>query len=193
MPLLGVYESFLKHGDILGYLYPLDPDFYIPKRIGPITYLTIYLYMKYPSAKLESDFYLRPFDKTLWVVVISSLFLGTMLVVFLNIFSKNERYCLAENIFSVSGIFCNQSNEEGNETNSLKIVLLMMNILGFVIVNSFGAVITAFLSVKIPIIPFNNLEEFGKDGGYILQLYRRGDLHKFLEVHDYGTERYREL
>ena len=60
----------------------------------------------------------------------------------------------------------------------------MFNIIGLVLVNSFGAVITSFLSVDYPEVPFRNLEEFIKNGQYKLLLLNNGVIHAYLEVCD---------
>lgn len=68
------------------------------------------------------------------------------------------------------------------ENTSLRILSLGMSILGMVIINSFGAVITAFLAIQIVEIPFTNLEEFLENGKYKLGVDGQDFLYTYLKV-----------
>lgn len=124
-------------------------------------------YIKYPKGKLQQDYYLRPFEKDLWLAIFLTLTSGTALILASNI--KSKKKSLVDNIFLVFEILCNQSGNQDTDT-FMKIILLAMSITGIIIVNSFNSVITAFLAVEIPQIPFTNLDQFLQNGQYHLAI-----------------------
>ena len=154
-------------------------DYSRHKTMGPIGSDMSYWFIKKPKTALRKDFYLQPFEKYLQFVIVGCLILGTGFVVLEALINKKK----FENakLFLVFEIFCNQSNEDA-ENVSLRIAFLMFNIIGLVLVNSFGAVITSYLFADNPEIPFHNLEEFMQNGQYKLLFYNNSVVHTYLEV-----------
>lgn len=159
--------------DVILAPYLWDSDLYKFEIIGPMFLRNVDWYIKYPKTYLRSDYYLQPFQRNLWFIILFHLLFGTGLIILESIVNKKFGIGL---IFTAFEIFCNQSNE-GRDYTSLKIILLMMNIIGFVIVNAFGAVITAFLSVEIMKTPFSDLEGFVKNGQYISSFWKKKETH----------------
>lgn len=87
-----------------------------------------------------------------------------------------------DNLFLVFEIFCNQSGNAEMENISLRILCLGINILGLVLIISFGAAITAFLAVQIVEIPFTNLDEFFENGKYKLSIDSPNFVSSYLKV-----------
>lgn len=68
--------------------------------------------------------------------------------------------------------FCNQSGCHDLKNIHLRIVIITLRIVALLIIPAYGAVITSYLAVQIPRIPFSNLDEFIEDKGYVLAMYR---------------------
>lgn len=83
---------------------------------------------------------------------------------------KLKKRCFVDNLFFVFEFFCNQNGNEVMENIFIRIVALGMSIIGLVLVNSFGAVITAYLAVEIPKIPFIDFDQFVENGQYQLAM-----------------------
>lgn len=162
------YDALRNYADAVGLPTFWDVRGVINRKnyIGPIFESKYNWFIRQPKASLRPDYYLQPFEKELWMVIIIFLIIGSGLVVFATYISKTFE---TENLFLVFEIFCNQSNENTDQF-SLKIMFLLFNIIGLVIVSSFGAVITSFLSVEIPKIPFKDLDGFIRNGQYKLNL-----------------------
>lgn len=130
-------------------------------------------YIKYPESKLKSDYYLGPFEIDFWLAIIFSIMLQTISIIVV-------KYCLKKivdveegNILSANmcvGIetLCNQSGSDGPKNLSFRIIDISLRFLAIFSMNSYGAVIISFLTLKFPIIPFSNLNEFFEVNEYRL-------------------------
>lgn len=131
---------------------------------------------------MRSDFYLQPFEEELWRAIALIFAIGSILTLLVEKFLKSKNRSLVDNVFLVFELFCSQTGNEEMETISLRIVGLSMGIIGMVIVNSFGAVITSFIAVHNFEIPFTNLDQFLENGQYKLMTDDLDFMYNYLKV-----------
>lgn len=82
--------------------------------------------------------------------------------------TEHKDRCFVDNLFAIFECLCSQDGGEDFKKISSRIVSIFMRFLAIMVIGSFGAVITSYLAVEIPEIPFKNLEEFDRHGRYQL-------------------------
>lgn len=117
---------------------------------------------------LQADYYLRPFEKDFWFVCFASIVLaGSILSVLIRVVLKEEdERGLVDQIFIGLETICNQCGNDQIKTIPLRTLSFSLRISSFIVLGSFGAVVTSYLTVKIPLIPFTNRDEFIRNGKY---------------------------
>lgn len=83
---------------------------------------------------------------------------------------RGKKGSVIDSIFLISETFCNQSGNDEMENLYMKILCILSRLAAVIIIASFGAVISSFVSVETFKIPFTNVEEFFKNGQYKILL-----------------------
>lgn len=134
------------------------------------SYFRINWYIKHPQLELQPDYFLRPFDIKLWSILISTVIIGSILLIFSLV--KNRTVFLIDDAFISFESFCNQNGSDDVKNISSRIICIALRMTSMVLTLSFGAVITSFFSAQIPKVPFSDLQEFFQNGEYKLEIYR---------------------
>lgn len=96
---------------------------------------------------------------------------------------KHEKASGIDLAFAGLDLFCNQNGCEEFNNFNFKILLITFRIVALLILPAYGAVVTSYLAVQIPKIPFRNLDEFiTENKGYVLALYRSRFVKYYFEV-----------
>ena len=126
-------------------------------------------YIKYPSFNLRPDFYLQPFERSVWCVILMFIIIGTIFVSLKRHYVTDvEKRSITDDAFLVLEYLCNQNGGNETETTALRILGLTCFLLSFVVLAVFGAVVTSYVSVKIFDVPFVDFQTFKQNGKYRL-------------------------
>ena len=128
------------------------------------------MHIKYPRGNLRSDYYLQPFDSYTWFALITSIITGTFFILIIQKKNPQRQRNSVDNLFLTFETICNQSGNDKMENISLRMICIALRMVAFIITAHFGAVITSFLAVEIPRIPFKNLEGLIVNNEYKLAL-----------------------
>jgi hypothetical protein len=114
---------------------------------------------------LKSDLYLSSFELTFWLAVIFSVAIGTTVIIFLKMVLQKyteETKGTASLTYLYFGLeaMCNQSSGAELKNVSFRIASFSLRIISILSIAAYGAVITSFLTIKIPKEPFSNASEF---------------------------------
>lgn len=143
-------------------------------------------YIKHPETKLRSDYYLQPFDRNLWLAFIFSVIVVNIFIVIVVqnfVDEKHNGRGLIDDLLIGLETFCNQNGISFDYKNiSLKILYMLLRNISYIALVSFGAVITSFLAVEIPKIPFQTVDEFVQNGKYQLLVLNASYVHLYLLV-----------
>ena len=147
------------------------PYFGIPYRACDSTFLlllcSVNWYIKHPGTKLRPDFYIPPFRDTFWLAIISSVLIGSILVVIIRrLAPKQEKRHITDDIFIGLEYLCNQCGNDEIKNSSLRIASLFLRLIFVIAMASFGAVVTSYLAVKTPEVSFVDLQSFLQNGKY---------------------------
>lgn len=136
-------------------------------------------YIKYPEIKVRANYYIQPFHPYLWACILCTITFGCFWSVLIKKILKNdENVSLIDFAFLAFESFCNQFGfGKDFKKYSLRILNFTFKLTALIIVPAYGGDLTSYLAIKLPKIPFNNLEEFVKNGRYIL-LYHKGHFLK---------------
>lgn len=150
-------------------------------------YCRINWFIKYPHTKQKADYYLEPFHENLWICILLSIIFGGLISMLIkkleeNMFEKKERASMVDLAFLGLETFCNQMGYENLNDIKFKIVSITLQITALFMIPAFGAEITSYLTVAVPQIPFNNLDEFIANGEYIMMVREGSFLRYDLEV-----------
>lgn len=130
-----------------------------------------FIFIKYPSTILRPDYFLQPFDLNIWVGILFLIITGNILILisqFMNY--RDEERTLTDDIFLIIESLCNQSGNDKIKSIFMRIMSIGSRMVAIIFMGAFSAVITSFLTVEIPQIPFSNLEEFVENGRFKLIL-----------------------
>lgn len=94
----------------------------------------------------------------------------------------HEKTTLVEIAFVGLDPFCNQNGYGDFKSISFRIICFSLRIMAVFIMFSYNAVIVSYLAIKIPLIPFRNLEGFSKDGRYLLSIPDQSFMHVYFKV-----------
>lgn len=121
---------------------------------------------------MQPNYFLQPFEIDFWLAVIFSLVIGTSFILIIQFIWRKYvgevKNPIISNLFIGFEILCNQKGSKDEENVSFRIVKLMFRIIAIFLTASYGADIISFLAIKIPEIPFTNLDEFFKINDYHL-------------------------
>lgn len=116
---------------------------------------------------MSSDYFVRPFEVHVWLAIfVSIVIFGSILLAIANMIDKSDRRSLVDDIFIGFESISNQSGNDNVEKISCRIICISLRAASLFVLGSLGAVITSFLTVEIPQVPFTNLEEFSANGQY---------------------------
>lgn len=96
---------------------------------------------------------------------------GTVLVLAVrNSLNEAKKIDFVDAAFLSIETFYTQCGNDKIESFSLRLISITLRITAIIVIACYGAVITSFLAVKIPKIPFKNVHEFLENGEYRLAL-----------------------
>lgn len=121
---------------------------------------------------MRSDYYLQPFERNLWLALSFSIIAINIFIVIITQYfvneEKNNRTLIDDLLIGLESL-CNQSGSRFQYENiPFRILWVVLRMISYMALASFGAVITSFLTTEIPQIPFQNIEEFVQNGEYEL-------------------------
>ena len=145
-----------------------------------IYFSSCYIYIRQPRSTLASDYFLRPFNYNIWMAVIFSIVIGNIFVIIFHLFKeKSEERSFTDNIFLIFESFCNQTGNDKMENIFLRIISLESRMIAIILMATFSAVITSFLTLEIPEIPFHNFQQFVRNGQFKLILSKRSPFYLY--------------
>lgn len=130
---------------------------------------------------MRQDYFLQPFEKNLWLAITTSIIIGTAFAWLLQKILKSNRF-FVDNLFLVFETFSNQIGNEDMKNISFRFFYLIISMVSIVVANSYAGIITAFLAIEIPEIPFRNFPEFIRNGQYQLAMNKDETLLFYLKV-----------
>lgn len=147
-------------------------------------------YIKNPRGEEQSNYYLQPFGFDVWRSIIFFIIVGSIIIIiiqrlFENIVHKTNISPIAEYLFIGFESFCNQIGSQEFKNSSFRVACFSFRFLALFIIPSYSAVIISFIAVRIPHIPFQNMDEFFKDGTYKLASQNGNFFNLDLEVNFY--------
>lgn len=143
-------------------------------------------YIKYPRVEEEATFFIYPFEANLWCCIWVFIFLCSLVLLFVKKitehFINNLNIPGVDIIFIGLDSFCNQDSGLDLKRLNFRIIIITIRFLALFIIPAYGAVITSFLAVKIVQMPFRNLEEFVKNGKYLILLESPSFIKNYFSV-----------
>ncbi|XP_069683258.1 probable glutamate receptor [Periplaneta americana] len=152
--------------------------------ISPIELDRQILVIKLPDTKdLVWDSFLKPLNPELYAVVLLCIVIFSISLSYSKklLQKVKPRYIVASMVdvnafsfphalLSTFGVFCSQGHDEAPNFLSTRLILLAAYVTAVVIVTSYSACLLSFIMTKVYGLPFNNFEEFLKDGTYQLEI-----------------------
>ncbi|PSN42619.1 hypothetical protein C0J52_20026 [Blattella germanica] len=149
----------------------------------PIILSRYQIYIREPTSQnMMWGNFLEPFSSELWLTVVASIVIFSIfcaIIFYANhqLFYRNEsdmeELTIWDAIHIVFGAFCQQGYVITPRSNSCRMVLLCVYIIGAVLLAAYSAALVSFLAKRKPILPFNNLEELVTDGTYKFGLLQK--------------------
>lgn len=122
----------------------------------------------------------------IFFIIVGSLVIIVIQILFENIVDKSNKSPITEYLFVGFESFCNQIGSEEFKNNSFRVACISFRFLALFIIPSYSAFITSFIAIRIPHIPFHNMEEFFKNGKYKLATENGTFFNMDLEVTTYS-------
>ncbi|PSN34587.1 Ionotropic receptor 119 [Blattella germanica] len=164
----------------------------------PLSISTYQLFIRDPKDNyLHFGRFLEPFSLGLWLSVLGSIMIFSVLLALFHTIGRNIRnaehggppkYRFRDTILYMFGTFCMQGHDFTPRATSCRIIYITAYITSFIVLAAYSSVVISFAATRNPDeLPFTNLEGLYADKSYKLIVTRKSAMFNLFDVRIINT------